>query len=78
MNSFNDRVAEKENSLKDVIMDIIGSFQNVNSFLTHHTYSKKPSLAAEGHTKLSSVGLLRSDGGFCTTCGNARRSQQKN
>ena len=75
MTSFNDRVIEKVNALKDMIVVTIGSLQNMKSLLTHHDISKKPSLAVEGHTKSSSIGL--SDGGFCAKCGKTRRLQQK-
>ena len=51
MNSLKDRVAKKENVLKDVITDDVGSLQTINSLLTHHADSKKPSLTTEGHTK---------------------------
>ena len=76
MTSFNDHIAEKENTLKDVIMSSIGSLQNMNSLFTYYVSSMKPSLTVKGHTKLSSIGLLRSDRVFCAKCGNARRSQQ--
>ena len=50
MNSLKDRVAKKENVLKDVITDDVGSLQNINSLLKHHADSKKLSLTAECHT----------------------------
>ena len=70
MNSFNYCIAEKENALKDVIMDTIVSLQNVNILLMHHADSKKPYLTVEGHKKISSIGLLRSSGHLCIKCGN--------
>ena len=77
MNFFNDRIVEKNNTLKDAIMDNMCSLQIIKFLFTHCADSKKPYLTAEGHTNLSIIGLLRSYGGFCNKCGNARRLKKK-
>ena len=57
-------------------MDAIGSLQKINNVIAHHADSKNPSLTKEAHTRLSSIGLLKRDGGACDECVNARSSHK--
>ena len=67
---INDTLAAKSKDNMDLVKDMFGSLERINSLFVFEKNSNKvvTNLTKEGHEKLCKLGLLKNEGGLCQKC----------